>query len=107
MLNSKIHAPITDLFNQDYLSYFRENLSKYEENLLKIDSYTVNRTKKLKKWYKKDILHIELFKPFCPECYTKNVNKDQIKRRTLYFYDKRDVKTEIQSYKCKKCGKKF
>lgn len=48
-----------------------------------------------------------MLKPICPECYTKNVNKNEIKKRTLYFYDKSEVKTEIQSYKCKKCGKKF
>jgi len=108
MLNQKTHAPNTDLFNQDYkLSYFCENLSKYEENQLKNGNSGAKRTKMLKKWFKKDVLHIEFFRPFCPECYTKNVYKDQIKRRTLYFYNNGKVITEIQSYKCKKCGKKF
>jgi transposase-like protein len=108
MLNQKILAPNNDLFNQDYkLSYFCESLSKYEENHVKTGKSHVKRTKKLKKWYKKDILHIEMFKPYCPECYNNKTNKDEIKRRKLYFYDKGEVKTEIQSYKCKKCGKKF
>ena len=67
MLNRKILAPNTDLFNQDYkLSYFCENLSKYEENQLKNGNSCVKRTKMLKKWFKKDVLHIEFFRPFCP-----------------------------------------
>jgi len=108
MQNHKILAPSNDLFDQDYkLSYFCESLSKYEENQLKSGNDNLKRSKKLKKWYKKDILHIEMFKPFCPECYTKKVNKDELKDRVLYFYDKGEVKAEVQSYKCKKCGKKF
>jgi transposase-like protein len=108
MKNHKILAPSNDLFNQDYkLSYFCENLSKYEENQVNVSNSSIKRSKKLKKWFKKDILHIEMFKPFCPECYTKKVNKDEIKDRTLYFYFQGEAKTEIQGYKCKKCGKKF
>lgn len=108
MTINKILAPNNDLFNQDYkLSYFSESLSKYEENQVKSENNNVKRFKKLKQWFKKDILHIEMFKPFCPECYSKNVNKDEIKRRKLYFYDEGEVKTEIQIYKCKNCGKKF
>jgi hypothetical protein len=73
-------------FNQDYkLSYFRENLSKYEENQMKSENHGIKMSKKLKKWFKKDVLHIEMFKSFCPECYTKKVNKNGIKRRILYF----------------------
>jgi len=37
----------------------------------------------------------------------KKINKNGTKTRILYFYDKYEVKTEIQSYKCKKCGKKI
>jgi hypothetical protein len=37
----------------------------------------------------------------------KKINKNGTKTRILYFYDKGEVKTEIQSYKCKKCGKKI
>jgi len=108
MTNSKILAPNNDLFNKDYkLSYFCENLSKYEENQTKNENNTVKRTKKLNKWFKKDVLHIEMLKPFCPDCYTNQVNKNAIKPRILYFYNEGEVKTEIQSYKCKKCGKKF
>ncbi|MBU4535622.1 MAG: hypothetical protein KKF16_07340, partial [Euryarchaeota archaeon] len=33
--------------------------------------------------------------------------KNGVKGRTLYFYDKKKIKTEIQAYKCNKCGKKF
>jgi hypothetical protein len=37
MINTKIPAPNNSLFNQVYkLSYFSENLSKYEENQLKL-----------------------------------------------------------------------
>ena len=48
-----------------------------------------------------------MFKPFCPEWFSKFVIKNGVKERTLYFYDKGVLKTEIQTYKCKKCGKKF
>jgi len=37
----------------------------------------------------------------------KFVIKNGVKERTIYFYDKGVVKTEIHTYKCKKCGKKF
>jgi uncharacterized OB-fold protein len=37
----------------------------------------------------------------------KNVNKDEIKKKIFYFYIQSEVKTEIQGYKCRKCGKKF
>jgi hypothetical protein len=58
MIKSKILAPIDGLFNQDYkLSYFCENLSKYEENQMKSENYGIKTFKKLKKWFKKDILH--------------------------------------------------
>jgi hypothetical protein len=74
---------------------------------MKNENSFFKRSKKVKKWFKKYILHIEMFRPFCLECYTKHVNKDEIKRKILYFYEKSEMKTEIQSYKCKKCGKKF
>ena len=52
---------------KDYkLSYFCENLSKYEENQVKNGNSGAKRTKMLKKWFKKDVLHIEFFRPFCP-----------------------------------------
>jgi len=108
MTKPKILAPDNDLFNQDNkLSYFCENLSEYEEKHVKLENTPIKRSKKLKHWFKKDILHIEMLMPFCPECYSKKVNKDEFKYRKLCFYDKGEVKAEIQSYKCKKCGKKF
>jgi len=108
MTNRKTHAPNKSMFNQDYkLSYFCESLSKYEENQIKLENTSIKRLNKLKYWYKKDILHIEMFKSFCPNCYTKNVILNGVKDRVLNFYDKGEVKAEIQSYKCKKCGKKF
>ena len=108
MTKSKILAPNNDLFNQsNKLSYYCESLSKYEEKCVKLDNTPVKRSKKLKHWFKKDILHIEMAMPFCPECYTKKVDKDTVKDRILYFYTKGKVKAEIQNYKCKKCGKKF
>jgi transposase-like protein len=67
----------------------------------------IKLSKKFKKWFKKYILHIEMFKPFCPECFTRYVIKNDFKERILYFYFEGEVKAEIQSYKCKKCGKKF
>jgi hypothetical protein len=86
MTNTKILAPSNDLFNQDYkLSYFCESLSKYEENQLKSENSNFKRSKKLKKWYKKDILHIEMFKPVCPECFTKNVAKNDFKKELFVF----------------------
>ena len=48
-----------------------------------------------------------MFKPVCPECFTRHVIKDEFKEMILYFYNKGKVKVEFQSYKCKKCGKKF
>jgi hypothetical protein len=68
MINSKILAPNNNLFNRDYkLSYFCESLSKYEENQLKSDNGNIIRSKKLKYWFKKDILQIEMFKSYCSE----------------------------------------
>ena len=48
-----------------------------------------------------------MFEPFCPECFSKFVIKNGVKEKTIYFYDKWVMKAEIQTYKCKKCGKKF
>jgi hypothetical protein len=108
MLKRKTRAPVSNLFDQGYkLSYFCEDLSKYVQNHLKSCKKGYRVSKTLNKWFKKDIFHVEMFQPFCPDCFSKFVIKNGIKERTLYFYDKGVVKTEIQSYKCKKCGKKF
>ena len=53
MINRKILAPVSGLFDQGYkLSYFCEDLSKYVENQLKSakTDHKVSRT--LKKWFK-------------------------------------------------------
>ena len=108
MTIQKTPAPVDSLFDQGYkLSYFCEGLSKYVENELKSAQKDYNVSKTLYKWFKKNIFHIEMFKPFCPDCFSKFIIKNGFKERILYFYDKGVVKTEIQSYKCKKCGKKF
>jgi hypothetical protein len=42
--------------NQDYkLSYFCENLSKYEENQIKSENYGTKMFKKIEKWFEKDV----------------------------------------------------
>jgi hypothetical protein len=108
MTKQKTHAPVDNLFDPGYkLSYFCEGLSKYVENQLKSVQTDYKVSKTLNKWFKKNIFHIEMFEPFCPECFSKFVIKNGVKERTLYFYDKGVVKAEIQAYKCKKCGKKF
>jgi transposase-like protein len=108
MTKQKTPAPVSDLFDQGYkLSYFCEGLSKYVENQLKSVQTNYNVSKTLNYWYKKDIFHIEMFKPFCPECFSKSVIKNGFKERILYFYHEGVVNTEIQMYTCKKCGKKF
>jgi len=108
MINRKILAPVSGLFDQGYkLSYFCEDLSKYVENQLKSAKTDHKVSGTLKKWFKKNIFHVEMFEPFCPECFSKFVIKNGVKERTIYFYDKGVVKAEIQTYKCKKCGKKF
>lgn len=48
-----------------------------------------------------------MFKPICPDCYTKKVHKNGVNNRILYFYDKKKVNAEIQRYKCEKYGKNF
>ena len=48
-----------------------------------------------------------MFESFCPECFSKFVIENGFKERIVYSYDDGVVKTEIQAYKCKKCGKKF
>jgi hypothetical protein len=50
MIISKIFALTNVLFNQDCkLSYFCENLSKYEENQMKSENYGIKMFKKLEK----------------------------------------------------------
>jgi transposase-like protein len=108
MIKTKTLAPNSDLFDQGYkLSYFCEGLSKYEEKHLKSVETNVKVFKSLNTWYKRDVFHIEMLVPFCPECFSKFVIKNGVKERTLYFYHEGVVNTEIQMYKCKKCGKKF
>ncbi|OPY28718.1 MAG: hypothetical protein A4E27_00293 [Methanobacterium sp. PtaU1.Bin242] len=69
------------------LSYFCEDLSKYEENHLKSVERDDTVFKSLNSWYKKDIFHIEVLVSFCPECFSKFVIKNGVKERKLYFYD--------------------
>lgn len=89
MTKQKTLAPVSDLFDQGYkLSYFCEGLSKYVENQLKSVQTNYNVSKTLKTWFKKDIFHIEMLVPFCPECFSKFVIKNGVKGRKLYFYDK-------------------
>ena len=68
MLKRKTRAPVDSLFDQGYkLSYFCEDLSKYVQNHLKSCKKDYRISKTLNKWFKKDIFHIEMFEPFCPE----------------------------------------
>jgi len=108
MIKQKTIAPRFSMDEEQYkLSYFSESLSEFELKQSEFVKKGKNCYKKLRQWFKKDILHIEMFKPVCPECYTKKVIKNNIKSRILYFYDHGEVNTEIQGYKCKKCGKTF
>ena len=79
MINEKILVPNSDLFNQDYkLSYFCESLSKYEENQVKTKNNIIIRSKKLKKWYKKDKIRkekLELFSLFDSKSFKSVRNK--------------------------------
>lgn len=108
MTTTKTHAPIDSLFDQSYkLSYFSEEISKYVENQAKSIQSRKNIPNRLNCWYKKDIFHIEMFEPYCPACYSKNLIKNGIKNRKLYFYNKGLVEAEVQVYKCKNCSKTF
>ncbi len=108
MNKTKTHAPVDDLFEQTYkLSYFCEDLAEYAENQLKSDKTKRNASKTLQTCYKRDILYIKMLHPFCPDCFSKNVNKNGFKERKIISYNKGVVKTAIQDYKCNKCGKKF
>jgi hypothetical protein len=108
MTKQKTLAPDSDLFDQSYkLSYFCEELSKYVENQAKSIQSLKNVSNTLNCWFKKDIFHMEMLKPYCSKCYSKNVIKNGTKTRKLYFHDKGLVKAEVQVYKCKKCGKTF
>jgi hypothetical protein len=76
----KTLVPVSDLFDQGYkLSYFCECLSKYVENQLKSVQKDHKISKTLNKWFKKDIFHIEMFKPVCLECFSKSVIKNGVK----------------------------
>jgi len=80
MLKRKTLAPVDSLFDQGYkLSYFCEDLSKYVENQFKSVLTDYNKSKTLNKWFKKNILHIEFFETFCPECFSKFVIKNGFK----------------------------
>jgi len=87
MINRKMLAPVSGLFDQGYnLSYFCEDLSKYVENQLKSAKTDHNASRTLKKWFKKNIFQRCL--NLCPECFSKFVIKNGVKERKLYFYDK-------------------
>ena len=74
MTKQKTRAPISSLFDQRYkLSYFSEDLSKYVENQLKSAENGYGVSKTLSKWFKRDIFHVEMFRPFCPECFKHNL----------------------------------
>jgi len=89
MTKRKTLAPVSGLFDQGHkLSYFCEGLSKYVENQLKSAKTDHKVSITLKKWLKKNIFHVEMFEPFCPECFSKFVIKNGVKERTIYFYDK-------------------
>lgn len=108
MIIEKTHALIIGLFDPGYkLSYFSEEISKYVENQAKSIQSMENMPNRLNCWYKKDIFHIEMFEPYCPACYSKNLIKNGIKSLKLYFHNKGLVEVEIQVYKCKKCDKIF
>jgi len=108
MQNQKTIAPMLSMDEEQYkLSYFSESLSELELNQSEYVKKGKNCYKKLRQWFKKDILHIEMFKSVCPKCYTKKVIKNNKKDRILYFYDEGEVHAEIQGYKCKKCGETF
>lgn len=54
MFSQKTLAPVDSLFDQGYkLSYFCEDLSKYEENHLKLVERDDKVFKSLNTWYKK------------------------------------------------------
>lgn len=103
MFRQKTFTLVDGLFDQGYKhSYFCEDLSKYGENHLKSVETNTRVLKSLNTWYKKNIFHIEMMIPFCPECFSKYAIKNGFKERTLYFYHKGVINTEIQMYKCKK-----
>jgi hypothetical protein len=108
MTKQKTQAPMGILFDQDYkLSYFSEEISKYVENQVKSSQSLKRRSNRLNCWFKKESFHIEMFEPYCTKCYSKNLIKNGIKARKLYFHDEGLVEAEVQVYKCKKCGKTF
>ena len=77
MVKRKTLASTDDLFDQGYkLSYFSEDLSKYVENQVKSVEKGYKVSKTLNKWFKMDIFHVEMFEPFCPECFSKFMVKN-------------------------------
>lgn len=86
MFRQKTFTPVDGLFDQGYKhSYFCEDLSKYEENHLKSVETNIRVLKSLNTWYKKNIFHIEMMIPFCPECFSKYAIKNGFKERTFIF----------------------
>ena len=81
MQKNKTIAPMLSMDEEQYkLSYFSESLSELELNQSEYVKKGKNCYKKLRQWFKKDILHIEMFKSVCPKCYTKKVIKNNKKR---------------------------
>jgi transposase-like protein len=108
MQTNKTNVPISNIDNQTYkLSHFHEDFMKYEYKSLKNENNLKNNPKKLIIYDRKGKTYIKSQNPICPECNSKLITKNGIKPRLLYFYYKKEVNTEVQRYKCVKCGKSF
>jgi len=108
MIKVKTNVPIVNMDEQTYkLSDFVEEFKKIELKELKTENKVNNLSKNILIRNKKSISHYSTKNPFCPSCKSRLVSKHSIHSRKLYFYDKGEVKVQMDRYKCDKCGKTF
>jgi transposase-like protein len=51
--------------------------------------------------------HMDYLHPICPHCSSKNITKQEYRKRNLIIENQKPIKVYLRRYKCKSCNKKF